>query len=79
MHNFYNKYNIIMFIIRGICSNEEKDPIKLKLDRYFEPFAEAYREICEKQSRQFFGLRDFYRLADYDILIILLSWKVIFS
>ena len=46
---------------RGICSNEEGDPVKMRLERYFEPLAEAYKEICKKQEKEFFGLRDFYR------------------
>ncbi len=46
---------------KGICSNDENDPIRKQLDSYFRPFARAYRSICEKQERQFFGLRDFYR------------------
>ena len=47
----------------GICSNKEDDPVKARLKLYFKPLSEAYVEICEKQERQFFGLRDFYRLA----------------
>ncbi len=49
---------------KGICSNKDRDPVKDQLRRYFEPLSEAYIEIChicEKQKRQFFGLRDFYR------------------
>jgi len=46
---------------RGICSNQEDDPVKRRLEVYFEPLAEAYIEICKKQEREFFGLRDFYR------------------
>ena len=45
---------------RGICSNQEDDPVKERLETYFEPLAEAYKRICEKQKREFFGLRDFY-------------------
>ena len=45
----------------GICSNKEKDPVKGRLKKYFKPLSEAYMEICERQKRQFFGLRDFYR------------------
>ena len=47
----------------GICSNKEDDPVKARLTLYFKPLSEAYMEICEKQERQFFGLRDFYRLV----------------
>ena len=46
---------------RGICSYVEKDLIKERLEGYFRPLAEAYVEICKKQKREFFGLRDFYR------------------
>ncbi len=48
----------------GICSNIDSDPIREQLQRYFAPLSEAYMKvcsICEKQKRQFFGLRDFYR------------------
>ena len=45
---------------RGICSNEEDDPVKIRLEPYFEHLAEAYKKICEKQKKEFFGLRDFY-------------------
>ena len=47
----------------GICSNEENDPVKGRLKQYFKPLSKAYMYICKKQERQFFGLRDFYRLA----------------
>ena len=47
----------------GICSNREDDPVKARLKQYFEPLSEAYMKIYKKQERQFFGLRDFYRLA----------------
>ena len=39
---------------RGISCND-------KLEPFFKPLAEAYYNICEKQLKQFFGLRDFYR------------------
>ena len=45
---------------RGICSNEVNDPVKNRLEPYFEPLAEAYKGICENQKKEFFGLRDFY-------------------
>ena len=44
----------------GICSNKE---VKARLKQYFKPLSEAYIEICDEQKREFFGLRDFYRLA----------------
>jgi len=46
---------------RGICSMTHSDPIKAKLDQFFDSFAKSYISICKKQKRQFFGLRDFYR------------------
>ena len=45
----------------GICSNEKDDPVKDKLDIFFTPLSKGYMEICKKQKREFFGLRDFYR------------------
>ena len=46
---------------KGICSNDEDDPVRKLLSDYFLPMAEAYKAICDEQERQFFGLRDFYR------------------
>ena len=46
---------------RGICSNKDDDPVRHELEQYFWPLASAYVDICHKQERQFFGLRDFYR------------------
>lgn len=51
----------LVFSARGICSNKKDDPIRQKLEQYFEPFAKAYISVCKKQTREFFGLRDFYR------------------
>ena len=45
----------------GICSTEGSDPVRDKLQPHFEPLSRAYMEICRKQERQFFGLRDYYR------------------
>ena len=45
---------------RGICSTKEDDLVKNRLEPYFEPLAEAYKGIYEKQKKEFFGLRDFY-------------------
>ena len=45
----------------GICSTKERDPVRERLQCYFSPLSHAYMTICEKQERQFFGLRDFYR------------------
>ncbi len=55
----------LVFSAKGICSNNENDPIRKRLEPYFIPFARAYRSICEKQEREFFGLRDFYRLMEH--------------
>ena len=47
---------------RGICSVEESDKYRDRLENYFKPLAASYMEICEKQQpKEFFGLRDFYR------------------
>ena len=45
----------------GICSNQVNDPVRERLQDYFDPLSKAYKDICQKQERQFFGLRDFYR------------------
>jgi len=55
------------FINRGICSTEEKDPVRDKLEPFFVPLAQAYMEISEKQPREFFGLRDFYRYGSHKL------------
>ncbi|XP_067914752.1 E3 ubiquitin-protein ligase rnf213-alpha [Heterodontus francisci] len=45
---------------KGICSS---DPvIQKKVLGLFVSFAEAYLAICKKQSKEFFGLRDYYSL-----------------
>ena len=44
---------------QGIC--HENGVVKDRLSHYFQTLAEAYKHICERQTRQFFGLRDFYR------------------
>ena len=46
---------------RGICTVIESDPVMKRLEPYFRPLAESYKEISESQKREFFGLRDFYR------------------
>ena len=53
---------------KGICGESKSDAAKTKLEPYIEPLAEAYQAICEKQEREFFGLRDFYR---YIILFVI--------
>ena len=45
----------------GICHNEKNDVVKERLSTHFRALARAYHKICKKQTRQFFGLRDFYR------------------
>ena len=71
----------LKFSAEGICSNKEDDPVKARLKQFFEPLSEAYMEICKKQDREFFGLRDFYRFVEplyimtvwyfYDIMLCL--------
>ena len=45
----------------GVCHNENNSALKERLSNYFTVLAKAYLSICKKQTRQFFGLRDFYR------------------
>ena len=48
----------------SICSNKENDPVRTRLNPYFQPLSAAYMEvmkICRELKREFFGLRDFYR------------------
>ena len=52
------------FSAKGICGKENNDQIRRKLDPYFTPLAKAYQTIYEKQKREFFGLRDFYRFVN---------------
>ena len=51
------------FSAGGICGKEDNAQIKNKLEPYFKPLAQAYEVICNKQKREFFGLRDFYWLV----------------
>ncbi|XP_077184308.1 E3 ubiquitin-protein ligase RNF213 isoform X2 [Paroedura picta] len=45
---------------QGICSSER---VTLnKIEHLFPIFANAYEEICKLQSKEFFGLRDYYSL-----------------
>ncbi len=53
------------FSAAGICGEGDNDQIKNKLKPYFRPLAQAYKVICDKQKREFFGLRDFYRFAHH--------------
>ncbi|XP_013916013.1 PREDICTED: E3 ubiquitin-protein ligase RNF213-like, partial [Thamnophis sirtalis] len=46
---------------KGICSSE---PLLLqKIECFFPIFANAYEEICKSQTKDFFGLRDYYSLV----------------
>ncbi|KAG8579462.1 hypothetical protein GDO81_010902 [Engystomops pustulosus] len=45
---------------KGICSSDQL--IFNKVINHFQYFAKAYQQVCEKQSKEFFGLRDFYSL-----------------
>jgi len=50
------------FVYSGICSVEESDKYRDRLENYFRRLAKAYLQICDKQQpKEFFGLRDFYR------------------
>ena len=51
----------LILLCSGICTNEKDDPVRDKLNVFFSPLSKAYMEICKKQKREFFGLRDFYR------------------
>uniref|UniRef100_A0A673VMB2 E3 ubiquitin-protein ligase RNF213 n=1 Tax=Suricata suricatta TaxID=37032 RepID=A0A673VMB2_SURSU len=45
---------------KGICSSEPL--IQQRVQGFFAPFARAYETVCEKQDKEFFGLRDYYSL-----------------
>ncbi|XP_016095221.1 E3 ubiquitin-protein ligase rnf213-alpha-like isoform X1 [Sinocyclocheilus grahami] len=45
---------------KGICSSDAM--ILERVRDYFQPFARAYLNICKKQGKGFFGLRDYYSL-----------------
>ncbi|XP_066499023.1 E3 ubiquitin-protein ligase rnf213-alpha [Hoplias malabaricus] len=45
---------------KGICSSDAM--ILDKVRDLFQPFARAYLNICKKQGKGFFGLRDYYSL-----------------
>ncbi|XP_056587886.1 E3 ubiquitin-protein ligase rnf213-alpha-like [Triplophysa dalaica] len=45
---------------KGICSSDAM--ILDRVREYFQPFARAYLNICKKQGKGFFGLRDYYSL-----------------
>lgn len=67
----------LVFSAKGICSNKD-DPIRQKLEKYFKPFARAYKSICEKQEREFFGLRDFYRSVSTIMIFIFVNYKAVY-
>ena len=54
---------------QGICHGDESSEVEDRLGKYFQVLAEAYHKICERQTRQFFGLRDFYRLKHIVFLL----------
>ncbi|RVE69573.1 hypothetical protein OJAV_G00079040 [Oryzias javanicus] len=45
---------------KGICSSDVM--VLEKVRHFFKPFARAYLNICRKQGKGFFGLRDYYSL-----------------
>lgn len=45
---------------KGICSSDAM--ILDKVRDFFKPFARAYLNVCKKQGKGFFGLRDYYSL-----------------
>uniref|UniRef100_A0A8C7Y3G1 RING-type E3 ubiquitin transferase n=1 Tax=Oryzias sinensis TaxID=183150 RepID=A0A8C7Y3G1_9TELE len=45
---------------KGICSSDVM--VLEKVRDFFKPFARAYLNICHKQGKGFFGLRDYYSL-----------------
>ncbi|KAG8129193.1 hypothetical protein E2320_015980, partial [Naja naja] len=46
---------------KGICSSDLF--VLQKVERFFPIFANAYEEICQNQTKDFFGLRDYYSLV----------------
>ncbi|KAM5307769.1 E3 ubiquitin-protein ligase RNF213 isoform 2-T2 [Glossophaga mutica] len=45
---------------KGICSSDAL--VQERVKGYFAPFAKAYETVCERQDKEFFGLRDYYSL-----------------
>nr|XP_043906230.1 E3 ubiquitin-protein ligase rnf213-alpha isoform X2 [Solea senegalensis] len=45
---------------KGICSSDAM--VLEKVRDFFQPFARSYLNICRKQGKGFFGLRDYYSL-----------------
>ena len=53
-------------VYRGICSTETDDPVRTVLEPILGELAKGYLEIVSVQEgsrKEFFGLRDFYRLV----------------
>jgi hypothetical protein len=51
---------------KGICDDtveKSVDRVVSSIDRLVYGMAEAYKQICTEQEREFFGLRDFYSLV----------------
>lgn len=45
---------------KGICSSDAM--VLDKVREFFQPFARAYLNVCKRQGKGFFGLRDYYSL-----------------
>lgn len=45
---------------KGICSSDAM--VLEKVREFFQPFARAYLNVCKRQGKGFFGLRDYYSL-----------------
>ncbi|XP_062293931.1 E3 ubiquitin-protein ligase rnf213-alpha isoform X2 [Scomber scombrus] len=45
---------------KGICSSDAM--VLERVSDFFQPFARAYLNVCRKQGKGFFGLRDYYSL-----------------
>ena len=63
---------------RGICSNQDNDRVRERLEGLFAPLSEAYYEICKQQKRDFFGLRDFYRFV-YQLFFIFICICMVYG
>lgn len=62
--NFFKTNNLYVNIFRGICSSKKE--VLNKIETLLPDLAEAYETIfreSQQQSREFFGLRDFYRFV----------------
>ncbi|XP_075418440.1 E3 ubiquitin-protein ligase RNF213-like [Tenrec ecaudatus] len=45
---------------KGICHSDTL--IQARVQEYFGSFAKAYETVCQRQDKEFFGLRDYYSL-----------------